>query len=319
MVTDEKIARSKYIQQRTGKTFHVATRLLPGRVRDATYVLYAFFRMADEVVDDAGDASAAQQRSELERIRRVAMQEERTDDPVLSAFAELRDRYDISDSDVNDFVDAMVTDIETYRYPNYQALESYMDGSAAAVGRMMTVVMDPDDPATALPHATALGEAYQLTNFLRDVREDVIERDRIYLPQTTLSEHGVTDEQIEAFRMDERFQGVMRAELRRAESLYEEGVAGIKYLPPDCQFGVLLASVLYADHHRLIRELDYDVLSKTPQLSFRRKLSLVAQTRWKWALNKNPEVVFRDVTPGFGNDRFEAGYNRSDPPAVGTD
>jgi len=301
MVDDDQVARSKAIQQRTGKTFHVATRLLPERVREATYVLYAFFRVADEVVDDAGDATPEQQRQQLAEIRACALGETDTDDPVLSAFSELREEYDLAAADIETFLDAMVSDIETDQYDTYAELEAYMDGSASAVGRMMTDVMDPAEPDEALPHATALGEAFQLTNFLRDVREDIIERDRIYLPQSTLETHGVSNEQIENFEMDSKFAAVMQTELHRAEGLYDEGVAGIKYLPEDCQLAVLLAAVLYADHHRLIRSLEYDVLSTTPQLSTSRKLYLLARTRWQWVWNKDPEAVFRNVTGGDGS------------------
>jgi len=133
MVGDDQIARSKAIQQQTGKTFHVATRLLPPRIREATYVLYAFFRVADEVVDDPGDNTPAQQRAELETIRAAALGETETDDPVLAAFAELREEYDIDPDDVDTFIDAMASDIDTDRYETYAELEAYMDGSASAV------------------------------------------------------------------------------------------------------------------------------------------------------------------------------------------
>jgi len=300
MVEETQIARSKAIQQRTGKTFHVATRLLPKRIREATYILYAFFRVADEVVDDANGTPPAEQRAELARIRAAALGDRETDDPVLAAFAELRETYGIDAADVHTFMDAMESDIETARYETYDELEAYMDGSASAVGRMMTAVMQPAEPERALPHATALGEAFQLTNFLRDVREDIVERDRIYLPQTTLERHGVDESQLKDFEMDASFAAVMQDELTRAEQLYEEGVAGIKYLPEDCQLAVLLAAVLYADHHRLIRNREYDVLSETPQLSMARKLALLARTRWQWVWNNDPEAVFRNITEGKG-------------------
>ncbi|WP_101294476.1 phytoene/squalene synthase family protein [Halegenticoccus soli] len=293
MVADERVERSKTIQRRTGKTFHLATRLLPKRTRRATYVLYAFFRIADEVVDGGMPKAPERQRAELERIRAEALGEREATDPVLAAFAELRERYGIDDEDVNAFVDAMATDIAKRRYASYEELEAYMDGSAAAVGRMMTAVMGPEEPEKALPHATALGEAFQLTNFVRDVREDVEERDRIYLPATTLSDHGVTEGQIRRFEMDDRFAAAVRAELARAEGLYRKGVTGIKYLPRDCQFPVLLAAVMYAEHHRLIRRRNYDVLSETPQLGTLRKLTLLAKTRWHWAWSKDPATVFR--------------------------
>ena len=296
MVRQEQVQRSKAIQRQTGKTFHLATRVLPRRVRHATYVLYAFFRVADEVVDAEDTAEPAVQREQLEHLRAEALGERETDDPVLSAFAELREEHGIAEEDVNIFVDAMLADIDKGEYETYEELEAYMDGSAAAVGRMMTAIMQSPDAEKALPHATALGEAFQMSNFLRDVREDIVERDRVYLPQETLREHGVTDEQLRSFRTDESFRNAMRAEMRRTEALYREGVRGIQYLPSDCQFAVLLSAVLYADHHRAIRRRNYDVLSATPSLSTSRKLLLLAKTRAYWAVEKDPEAVFRKVS-----------------------
>jgi phytoene synthase len=295
MVNDTQLAESKAIHRRTGTTFYVATRLLPERVRHATYVLYAFFRVADEIVDDPNGPPPAEQREQLDRLREGALGGE-TDDSVVAAFSDLRAQYDIPDAAVEEFVDAMVTDIDTDSYETHAELDEYMGGSAAAVGEMMTAVMQPDDPETARQHARALGEAFQLTNFLRDVREDVIERDRIYLPETARDEHGVTEAQIERFAMDERFAALMRSELERTETRYREGVAGIKYLPKDCQLPVLLAAVLYADHHRLIRNRGYDTLSVTPELTTTRKLSLLARTRWHWLWNTDPETVFAKVS-----------------------
>jgi phytoene synthase len=296
MVDTRQVEQSKRIQQQTGKTFHLATRLLPERVRHATYVLYAFFRVADEVVDTADPAPPETQREELERLRAEALGEREPTDEVLAAFSEIRERTAIDDEDVDVFVDAMLADIEKSRYETYAELEAYMDGSASAVGRMMTAVMDPPDRERALPHATALGEAFQMSNFLRDVREDVVERDRVYLPQETLRRHGVSEAAVKNFEFSDDFRAVMQDEIARTEELYREGVAGIKYLPEDCQFAVLLAAVLYADHHRAIRRRDYDVLSATPSLSTPRKLWLLARTRLAWARTNDPETVFRRVS-----------------------
>ncbi len=286
----------KEIQRQTGKTFYLATRFLPKRVRDPTHILYGFFRIADEVVDDATGVSPEAQASRLETLRAQALGEEPSDDPVLIAFDQLRERYGITDHEVNEFIDAMKADIHTDRYETYADLEDYMRGSAAAVGVMMTDIMEPEDPERALPHAIKLGEAFQLTNFLRDVREDVVERDRIYLPLETLERHGVTESQVESFEMTESFATAMAEELRRAESLYREGVAGIRYLPEDCQLPVLLASVLYAEHHALIRGCGYDVLNHEPSLSTARKLWCVVKTRWHWHWNRDPEAVFKRVS-----------------------
>ena len=93
MVEDTQLAESKSIHRQTGKTFYFATRLLPRRVRQATYVLYAFFRVADEVVDDPGEASPEAQRERLVEIREAALGNRETNDPVLSAFSEVREEY----------------------------------------------------------------------------------------------------------------------------------------------------------------------------------------------------------------------------------
>jgi phytoene synthase len=100
--------------------------------------------------------------------------------------------------------------------------------------------MRQDAPEEAIPAARKLGEAFQMSNFLRDVREDIIERDRIYLPLETLERHGVPEAQVERLEYDEAFAAAMRDELRRTETLYQEGVTGIGLLPRDCQLPVLL-------------------------------------------------------------------------------
>ncbi|MDZ5810431.1 phytoene/squalene synthase family protein [Halorubrum sp. AD140] len=321
MVEQTQVARGKRIQRRTGKTFHVATRLLPKRIRHPTYVLYGFFRIADEIVDAEDTAPPAEQRAELDRLRRAALGEEPTDDPVLDAFAAVREEHGIPGEDVDSFVDAMASDVDTDRYETYDRLEAYMDGSAAAVGRMMTAIMDldPETEAAALPHATRLGEAFQMTNFIRDVREDVVERDRIYLPLETLRRHGASAEQLLRLEFDENVAAAIREELVRTERLYEEGVAGIKYLPADCQLAVLLAAVLYADHHRLVRDLGYDTVSTTPELSFARKLSLLVRTRWKWQWNRDPEAVFYEVCHGFGGGRERREHGSHGPRVAHSD
>ena len=313
MVDRSQLAESKSIHRRTGRTFYYATRLLPDRVRRATYVLYAFFRVADEVVDSADGTSSEDQRRRLEGIRDAALGREETDDPVLSAFAEVREEYGIPEEEVEVFVEAMLSDVERSRYETYEELEAYMRGSAAAVGVMMTHVMLPDDPGPAIERARALGEAFQLTNFVRDVREDVADRGRIYLPLETLRGHGATERQVDDLEYDEQFAAAVREELARAESLYREGVAGIEYLPEDCKLPVLTAAVLYADHHRLVRELDCDVLAETPSLSGRRKLSLVAQTWLHWRWQRDPESVFARVSAVPGGATTRHGPDHGEP------
>ncbi len=296
-MNESQLDRGKAIHKETGQTFYYATRLLPERIRQPTYVLYGFFRIADEVVDGdqyvAGDA----QRERLEEIRAAALGERPAEEPVVAAFSDLREAHDIPDREVDEFIDAMLADIDTDRYETYEDLEGYMRGSAAAVGHMMTALMEPEHLDAATPHAGALGEAFQLTNFIRDVREDIRDLDRVYLPRETLEAHDVTVQQLREERCTPGFRQAVKTELKRAEQLYRNGVSGIEHLPEDCQFAVLLSATLYAEHHRLIRRQDFDVLSTRPSLSTPRKVAVVARTWWNWRRFGDPVTVFRRVSP----------------------
>jgi phytoene synthase len=311
MVTDRQLQRSKAIQQRTGRTFHFATRMLPQRVRHPTYVLYAFFRVADEVVDGATDSSPSEERERLERLRAQALGREETDDPVLSAFQAVRAERDIPNEEIEQFIDAMLEDVEKSRYDTYEELASYMRGSASAVGVMMVAIMGVEDPDAARPHAVALGEAFQLTNFLRDVREDVEDHDRIYLPGTTRERYGVTEADVRRCNPTDGFRAAMADELRRAERKYRDGVAGIEHLPEDCQFAVLFSAVLYAEHHRFIRARDYDVFSSPPDVGGLRAAWLWLKTRWHWQRSKDPVTVFRAVSAVPYGDRERPSHDHT--------
>jgi len=313
-VKTSQLERGKTIHRETGGTFYYATRLLPARIRTPTYVLYGFFRVADEIVDGDHDMSSDEQRRRLEDIREAALGNAEAEEPVVDAFDEIRRGHGIVDEEIDSFIDAMIADIDTDRYETYSALEEYMRGSAAAVGHMMMTLMAPENPETARPRAGALGEAFQLTNFVRDVREDIRDLDRVYLPMETLRANDVTVDQLREVDVTPGFRRAVRTELLRAEERYRTGVAGIECLPEDCQFPVLLAATLYAEHHRLIRNRDYDVLSARPTLSTPRKLWVVARTWWNWRRFEDPVTVFRRVSPVPEADAV--GPNADEPASV---
>ena len=305
MPESDQIDTSKQIHKRTGRTFYVATKLLPERVRTATYVLYAFFRVADEVVDRTDDPDPEAQRRRLESMRAAALGESAETETlpdneraVIDAFRSLADEKGISDQEINVFIDAMIQDIETTRYEAFEDLTEYMRGSSVAVANMMMAAMEmsDEDREEAQSHAAALAEAFQLTNFLRDVREDIHDYGRVYIPQETLERYGVSETGLAEANVTDGFVSAMRHELQRTERLYREGVAGIRMLPEDCQFGVLLAAVFYAEHHRLIRARDYDVLTETPELGRLRRGYLLVRTWIHWRRHRDPEATFYAVS-----------------------
>jgi phytoene synthase len=311
------VDHGRAIQRRTGRTFHLATLVLPARVRHPTYVLYGFFRRADEIVDDVTEStkSPAAQRAELESLREMALGRTDPDGPLMAGFQTIRREHDLRDEDVHEFIDAMCADTHVDEYETFDDLEAYMRGSAAAVGSMMLSLMDPEAHESVRQQANALGKAFQMTNFIRDVREDVVELGRVYLPQTTLAEHGVTESHLRSLSSSESVRNVVKAELRRTEALYREGVAGIGRLPRDCQFAVLLAAVLYAEHHRLIRAREFDVLTDPPSLSLWRKLDALVRTWWTWQRCSDPVATFEAVSaiPACGTESVAPLSGREQP------
>lgn len=316
MVSPAQTKQSKEIQRRTGRTFHVATRFLPEHTREETYVLYAFFRITDEIVDDPDPMPKADQRASLERIRRAALGLQSTTDPVLDAFSTIRSNAAIPDHEINEFIDAMLADVDATPYETFEDLEQYLRGSAVAVAYMMLEIMEPPEKSTARPHARSLGEAFQLTNFLRDVSEDIDEYGRMYIPIASLERHGLDASVIERGEFSPAFRRVIEDELERTEERYRHGVAGIRYLPDDCQFPVTLASVLYAEHHAKIRELGCDVLTNRPTLGYLDYVRLIVKTGWYWHLSQDPEEVFHRASAVSPDPDHTAHHIQGSAPSV---
>lgn len=297
---DKKIRKSKKIHKETGKTFYFATKLFPKDIRQETYILYAFFRKADDVVDTQNPDDKQSER--LEEFRRVSKGIEETNDPILEAFNTVRKNKNISGRNIDSFIDAMKMDINKTDYETYDELEEYMDGSAASVGRMMTEIINPDEEKKAIKHATSLGIAFQMTNFIRDVGEDIDKYNRVYLPKDTMNRYNVTRDDIENKNLTDNFKNVLEKEMQRTEEIYEHGVKGIRYLPEKTQFPIFLSSVFYSDYHRMIREKNYDVLNNQHDISTRRKLELMARSYWVWnRKNSSPFEAFKSVSEIYGN------------------
>lgn len=293
-VDPELVEKSRKIHRGSGKTFYLATRMFPKRIRHQTYVLYAFFRKADEIVDTTNPVD--NQEEKLENFKKSATGVKESDDPVLQAFNIVRENEGLQEGDIEAFISSMKSDINKNRYQTFEELREYMDGSASAVGRMMTDIMGSRDREKSIKHATALGEAYQMTNFIRDVEEDIEDYGRIYIPIETLEDNGSSVDDIKNRNATEELKNALRYEMERTERLYSKGVEGIQYLPEDCQFAVLLSAVLYSEHHRKIRKNDFEVFDKNMDISNLRKIRLLVRCRIEWHRNKNPKEVFDKIS-----------------------
>lgn len=298
----KKIEKSRKIHKKTGKTFYFATKLFPKNIREETYVLYGFFRKSDDVVDTLNPTE--NQEEKLESFKNQAIGIEEPKSPIIEAFNQIRESKNISDKNIEAFINSMKTDIEKNDYKTYEELEDYMDGSAAAVGRMMTEIIDPNKKQKALNHATSLGIAFQMTNFIRDVGEDIDLYNRVYLPEKTRDKYNVTKSNIKNKNLNDKFKKLLEEEMQRTEQIYEDGVKGIKYLPKETQFPIFLSAVFYSDYHRMIREKNYDVLNSKHDISRRRKVILLFRSYWEWRKSEDPFEAFKKTSTIYNKNPY---------------
>ena len=266
------------LHRRHGTTYFWATHVLPARQRPHVHALYAYCREADEIVDDVnvvGEAAVTARREALVRFRErtfASLRGEPADTPVLAAFTRTVDHLGIAHDAVARFLRSMEMDLDVASYATWDDLLTYMDGSAAVIGEMMLPVLEPLDPRAALQPARDLGLAFQLTNFLRDVNEDLA-RGRVYLPQDELESFGADPA---TRRVDAAWRKLMRFQIRRARELYRSADRGIELLPPRSAACVRSARVLYSRILDEIEANDYDVFSTRARVPIVRKLVTAA-------------------------------------------
>ncbi|WP_062216094.1 phytoene/squalene synthase family protein [Streptomyces sp. NBRC 109706] len=253
-----------------GRTYFLATRILPPARRPAVHALYGFARRADEIVDDLGTAASVAQRERalttLEEELALGLRGARTVHPVVRALAHTVAEYAIDARYFTAFMASMRSDLTVTDYPDYEALRGYMHGSAAVIGLQLLPVLGTVVPREqAAEHASALGVAFQLTNFLRDVGED-LDRGRIYLPADLLAAHGVNRELLTWGRLtgarEPRITAALRATAGLTLAVYRAAEPGIAQLDPVSRPCVRAAFVLYRDIVLAVDRAEYPVLRR---------------------------------------------------------
>lgn len=273
------------LNARHGRTYFLATRLLPRERRPAVHALYGFARWADDIVDDpAGDTGTggrARALAELTNELQLGRVSAGAASPVVRALVDTAGRYDIAQCLFADFLTSIQMDLHVTDYPTYRDLRGYMHGSAAVIGLQMLPILGTIVPVEeAAPHAAALGEAFQLTNFLRDVGED-LDRGRIYIPGELLAAHGVDRELLRWSRDHGHSPDRVRAAFRDMEALtrrvYREAVLGFAMLDPLTRPCVHTAYVLYSGILDEIAARGYTVLHGRARVSRRRRALVAAR------------------------------------------
>ncbi len=243
-----------------GTTYFWATWMLPAGMRPHVHALYGFCRHVDDIVDGAGEAAGKEAALAAFGGRLFDdLAREGSDDPVLAAVVNTVLKLGIDPECFRRFLRSMAMDLQVSSYETFEDLAGYMDGSAAVIGEMMLSVLRPTSES-ALGPARDLGVAFQLTNFLRDVGED-LDRGRIYLPQCDLRRFGAA-ESLVARRVSPQWVALMRFEIARTREYYASAEPGLALLPPVSARCIGTARALYGGILERIEDNGYDVFSQ---------------------------------------------------------
>ena len=258
---EEGYRRCAQLTWQYGTTYFWGAALLRRDRRRHVYAIYALCRLADDIVD-LPDPRSPEPGVVGDRLQvfadtfRTALVERTSTDPVIASIVHTVITCGIEPECFDRFFGAMAMDLTVGSYETWEDLCGYMEGSAAVIGEMMLPVLEPRDPAAKGP-ARALGLAFQLTNFLRDVDED-LDRGRVYLPQADLRRFGVD---LASRRATAEFRALMEYEIERNRALYDFADTGIGMLPPRSARCVGSARILYSQILDRIEQRGYDVFS----------------------------------------------------------
>jgi phytoene synthase len=280
------------INARHGRTYFLATRLLPADRRPAIHALYGFARVADEIVDAPG-VPPADRITALDSLAEdlrlvVGTSRDRSDlsralpatSRFLVAVGDTVGRYGIRVELFTEFLESMRMDLTVTDYATFADLERYMYGSAGAIGLQLLPVLGTVGPQEeAAPAAAALGEAFQLTNFLRDVGED-LDRGRLYLPSDELAAFGVDRARLEWAHRTGTTDPPVRAALAHlvayTRAVYRRAEPGISLLRPESRPCVRTAATLYRGILDEIEAAGYAILHRRVTVPPRRRLAVAA-------------------------------------------
>jgi phytoene synthase len=266
--------RASYERCRTlnaahGKTYYLATLLLPPAKRPYVHALYGFARYADEIVDDLDSTLSPQQKSDWlgwwgDRVLTDLAKGESTD-PIGRALVDTFVRWDIPVEHVEAFLDSMRMDLTVTEYATYDDLFTYVYGSAAVIGLQMVPILEPLSDA-AYPPAQDLGVAFQLANFTRDVGED-LDRGRVYLPMEDLERFGLTRADLQRRVVTPAVRDLLAFQIDRVRRLSARADAGIPLLHPTSRPCIEAAQELYVGIVDEVEKIDYQVFDRRARTS----------------------------------------------------
>jgi phytoene synthase len=262
-VLSESYETCRRIHRRHDPTYYWAARRLPPEIRPATHALYGYVRTADQIVDGPRrPPTPAARRAALdawERELERGLAAGGSAHPVVRALVDAGLRHRLPLGELTTYMRSMRLDCGRVRIDSWDELEAYMHGSAGSVGRIMAPLLG----APERHHADfgRLGLAFQLTNFIRDVREDW-ELDRIYLPAEDRARFGVAEADLARSRATPELRRLLAVHARRARDLFEAAEEAVGAAPASVRTGVRIACLAYERVLDRAERIDFDVLGR---------------------------------------------------------
>lgn len=259
-----------------GKTYYLATLLLPKAKRPYVHALYGFARYADEIVDDLESTLSIDEKTTAlktwgDRIL-ADIRNRSSSDAIGKALVDTVQRFQIPIELFEAFLRSMAMDLTVTEYQSYDDLMEYVYGSAAVIGLQMVPILGATD-SQAYESAKNLGIAFQLANFIRDVDED-LSRGRIYLPLDELSAAGVTREMLFARKLTPEIKAALVYQIARVRRLQAEAAPGIAYLDPTSQPCIMAASELYCGIVDEVEKINYQIFTRRAKTSTWRRIKV---------------------------------------------
>lgn len=260
----------KKVTKLHAKSFFFAAKFLPKHKQKAVYPIYAFCRHVDDEIDEIGEGDQQKAIETVEKwkanlnqvyqSRKIEITKSKDQELVFDAWSDLLQTYKIPQNLPLELIEGVLMDTTIKRYETFDELYVYCYRVASTVGLMSSEILGYSDKI-ALEYAEAMGIGMQLTNILRDIKEDAA-IGRIYLPQEDLRKFNITEAQIFAGVFDENFEKLMKFQVARARKYYLKGEQGIPLLEKDSRFTVLLASRIYAKILDEIEKQNYNIFTK---------------------------------------------------------
>ena len=260
----EAYAAAEQLVRQRSQTFRRATLLLPRDRRRAMWTAYAFFRQMDDMADRAGVSPDEFHRWREQALRPAAAQS----DPILLAWADVRQRYGVDERYVRELLDGIEMDLAPRRFETLEELYGYCHHVASTVGLMAAPILGLRRGVTfeqAMPYAEKMGIALQITNILRDVAED-LDHGLICLPRAELAAVGLTFADVEARVCDQRFRNLMARLIALNRQLYADAWPGVRQLAWQGRLGLGLGGNAYRALLDEIEHHNYDVFTHRPHV-----------------------------------------------------